>query len=169
MLWRCWLGARKGIRPVKKLSAGMVISLERDADLHMAQLMPLPLTVSCFSKIQIGFTFLVPAQSGSTWQRAVKWVCVCVISLYSTILSRLRPNDSALTSQVVADSVTVTVCRCLFGVHLQLSSALLCVGLMWPMTAVSVVCSLVSWLQFSSRNQIVPFVGPTVHSSLTYT
>ena len=32
-------------------------------------------------------------------------VCVCVISFYSTILSRLRPNDSALTSQVVADSV----------------------------------------------------------------
>jgi len=27
----------------------------------MAQLMPLPLTVSCFSKIQIGFTFPVPA------------------------------------------------------------------------------------------------------------
>jgi len=40
--------------------AGMVICLELGADLHMAQLMPLPLTVSCFSKIQIGFTFLVP-------------------------------------------------------------------------------------------------------------
>ena len=39
----------------------MVICLERDADLHMAQLMPLPLTVYGFSKIQIGFTFLVPA------------------------------------------------------------------------------------------------------------
>ena len=39
----------------------MVICLERGADLHMAQLMSLPLTVSCFSKIQIGFTFLVPA------------------------------------------------------------------------------------------------------------
>ena len=38
----------------------MVICLERGADLHMAQLLPLPLTVSCFSKIQIGFTFLVP-------------------------------------------------------------------------------------------------------------
>jgi len=36
--------------------AGMVICLERGADLHMAQLMPLPLTLSCFSKIQIGFT-----------------------------------------------------------------------------------------------------------------
>ena len=49
----------------------MVICLELGADLHMAQLMPLPLTVSCFSKIQIGFAFLVPAGPG---QR----VCVCV-------------------------------------------------------------------------------------------
>jgi len=56
----------------------MVICLERGADLHMAQLMPLPLTVSCFSKIQIGFTFLVLAHLGSPGKRAVKWVCVCV-------------------------------------------------------------------------------------------
>jgi len=54
----------------------MVICLERDAHLHMAQLMPVPLTVSCFSKIQIGFTFLVPADLGSPRQRAVKRVCV---------------------------------------------------------------------------------------------
>ena len=56
----------------------MVICLERGADLHMAQLMPLPLTVSCFSKIQIGFTALVLAHPGSPGKRAVKWVCVCV-------------------------------------------------------------------------------------------
>ena len=65
----------------------MVISLERGADLHIAQLMPLPLTVSCFSKIQIGFTFLVPIHSGSPRKRAVKWVCVCVLSI------RLDPGD----------------------------------------------------------------------------
>jgi len=77
--WRCWLGGRKGIRPVKKTEwwgAGMVICLERGADLHIAQLMPLPLTVSCFSKIQIDFTFLVPTHPGSPGQRAVKRVCV---------------------------------------------------------------------------------------------
>jgi len=69
------LGGRKGILPVKKLSgAGVVICLERGADLHMAQLMPLPLTVSCFSKIKIGFTFL--AHPGSPGQRAIKQVCV---------------------------------------------------------------------------------------------
>ena len=56
----------------------MVICLERGADLHMAQLMPLPLTVSGFSKIQIGFTFLVLAHPGSPGQRAVKRVCMCV-------------------------------------------------------------------------------------------
>ena len=55
----------------------MVICLERDADLHVAQLMSLPLTVSCFSKIQIGFTFLVPAHPGSPGKKAVKRVCVC--------------------------------------------------------------------------------------------
>ena len=43
--------------------------------------MPLPLTVSCFSKIQIGFSFLVPAHSGSPGQRAVKRVCMCVSAL----------------------------------------------------------------------------------------
>ena len=52
----------------------MVICLERGADLHTTQLMPLPLTVSCFSKIQIGFIF--PADPGSPGQRAVKRVCV---------------------------------------------------------------------------------------------
>jgi len=57
----------------------VVICLERGADFHMAQLMPLPLTVSCCSKIQIGFTFLVPADLGSPGQRAVKWVCVCAV------------------------------------------------------------------------------------------
>ena len=56
----------------------MVICLEQGADLHMAQLMPLPLTVSCFSKIQIGFAFLLPAHQGRPGQRAVKRVCVCV-------------------------------------------------------------------------------------------
>ena len=54
----------------------MVIYLELGADLHMAQLMPLPLTVSCFSKIQIGFTFLVPAHPGSPGKSAIKRVFV---------------------------------------------------------------------------------------------
>jgi len=58
--------------------AGVVICLERGADLHMAQLIPLPLTVSCFNEIQIDFTFLVPAHLGSPVKRVVKCVCLCV-------------------------------------------------------------------------------------------
>jgi len=54
----------------------VVICLERGADLHIAQLMPLPLTVSRFSIIQTGFTFLVAAHPGSLGQRAVKWMRV---------------------------------------------------------------------------------------------
>jgi len=61
----------------------MVICLELGADLHMAHLMPL--TVSCFNKIQIGFTFLVPADLGSPGKRAVKRVCVCVYGLKLTL------------------------------------------------------------------------------------
>jgi len=75
------VGRQEGHPACKKLSgegAGMVSCVEKGADLHMAQLMPLPLTISCFSKIQIGSTFLVPAHLSSPGKRAVKWVCVCV-------------------------------------------------------------------------------------------
>jgi len=64
----------------------MVVCLERDADLHTAQLMPLPLIVSCFSKIQIGFTFLLPADPGSPRQGPLNGcVCVCVIVSFALI------------------------------------------------------------------------------------
>ena len=62
----------------------MVICLERGADLHMAQLMPLPLTVSCFSKIQIGLTFLVLAHLGSPGKGPLNG-CVCVSFFYETM------------------------------------------------------------------------------------
>jgi len=74
-------GRQEGHPACKKLEwwgAGVVICLERGADLHIAHLIPLPLTVSCFSKIQIGFTFLVSALPGSPRKRAVKRVCVCM-------------------------------------------------------------------------------------------
>jgi len=82
------VGQQEGHPAYKKTEwccAGMVICLERGADLHMAQLMPLPLTVSCFSEIQIGFTFLVPARPGSPRKRAVKRVCMCVCVCVSTM------------------------------------------------------------------------------------
>jgi len=61
------VGRQEGHPACKKTEwwgAGVVICLEQGSDLHMAQLMPLPLTVSCSSKIQIGVTFLVPAHLG---------------------------------------------------------------------------------------------------------
>ena len=77
------VGRQEGHLACKKTEwwgAGVVICLERRADLHMAQLIPLPLTVFCFSKIQTGFTFLVPAHPGGPGQRAVKRACVCSAS-----------------------------------------------------------------------------------------
>jgi len=71
------VGRQEGHPACKKTEwwvANVVIRLERDANLHMAQLMPLPLTVSCYSKIQIGFTLLVPAHPDSPGKRAVKQV-----------------------------------------------------------------------------------------------
>jgi len=51
--------------------------------------MPLPLTVSCFSKIQIGSTFLVPAHLGSPGKRAVKRMCVCVFDKIAPLSYRV--------------------------------------------------------------------------------
>ena len=92
------VGRQKGHPACKKLEwwgAGVVICLERGADLHVAQLMPLPLTVSCFSEILIGFSFLVPAHPGSPGQRAVKRVCVvapcsCVHMLWCHGISTVK-------------------------------------------------------------------------------
>ena len=89
VFWRCWMGDRKGIRPVKteRWGAGVVICPERGAGLHMAHLMPLPLTVSCFSKSQIGlpfwyrFTRVVPDKGPLNGCRVCMYECmncVCV-------------------------------------------------------------------------------------------
>jgi len=81
----------------------MVICLERGGDLHMFQLMRLPLTVSCFSKVQIGFTFLVPAHPGSPGQRTVKRVCACVCAcVYVCVCVRMScACDSILSVPLI--------------------------------------------------------------------
>ena len=71
----------------------MVVCLERGAGLHMAQLMPLPLTVSRFSKIQIGFTFLVPAYPGSPGKGPLNGcVCVCV---YGVLINQRELHEAS--------------------------------------------------------------------------
>ena len=66
----------------------------------MAQLMPLPLTVCCFSKIQIGFTFLVPAHPGSPGKRAIKRVCVTVEES-SVLKDDMSSNNVEILSAVM--------------------------------------------------------------------
>ena len=70
------VGRQEGHPACKKLSGWVLAWLSVWSEVHTAQLMPLPLTVSCCSKIQIGFTFLVLAHLGSPGKRAVKRVCV---------------------------------------------------------------------------------------------
>ena len=89
VLWCCWLGSKKGIRPVKTecWGAGVVICLEWGADLHMAQLVPLPLTVSYFSEIQIGFTFLIFPEKGP-----LNGLCIYTFLLNTWISQTSRPS-----------------------------------------------------------------------------
>jgi len=82
----------------------MVICLELGADLHMAQLMLLPLTDSCFNKIQIDFTFLVPADPGSPGKRTVKRVFVFLsvsLTLCSILNSAIQKAADVLLSIVL--------------------------------------------------------------------
>ena len=72
-----------------------VWTLELGADLHMARLMPLRLTVSCFSKIQIGFAFLVLAHLDSPGKMAVKRVCVCVCAVSAVAATRVSNVQQA--------------------------------------------------------------------------
>ena len=80
----------------------MVTCLEQGAYLHLAQLMPLPLTVSCFSKIKIGSTFLVPAHLGRPGKKAVKSVCVCPSPASSVDISTGFINSSPCNGMVTA-------------------------------------------------------------------
>jgi len=90
------VGRQEGHPACKKLEwwgTGVVICLERDADLHITQLMPQPLTVFSFSKIQIGFTFL-----GSPGKRAIKRVCVCVCEDKQMLVINFSKNDDSFST-----------------------------------------------------------------------
>ena len=112
----------------------MVVCLEQGADLHMAQLMPLPLTVSCYSKIHTSFTFLVPAHLGSPGKRAVKRVCACMYCSGMT-LRKLRPVQDRLYHaphhlKIFIGNVSalpnVATCKIWSGVHFIVKLQRLC-------------------------------------------
>ena len=100
------VGRQEGHPACKKTEwwgAGMVICLEQGADLHIAQLLSLPLTVSCFSKIQIGFTFLVPAHPGSLGKRPLNGCVHACVRVFFLILVYYYHSCSI---------VCVCVCAC---------------------------------------------------------
>jgi len=72
-------GRASGLKKTEWWDAGVVICLKRGADLHMAQLMPLPLTVSCVSKIQIGSPFLYRL----TWVAVKSVLLLCLLFRFS--------------------------------------------------------------------------------------
>jgi len=86
--------------------------------MHMVQRVPLPLTVSCFRKIQIGFTFLVPAHPGSPGQRAVKRMCVCVcVYLLTYLLTDRRRQFTLCIRHRQSVRVADALCRCRMARH----------------------------------------------------
>ena len=82
--------------------------------MHMAQLMPLPLTVSCFSKIKIGFTFLVPAHQGSPGQTGV-----CVLLMVLPLVSQCEYTMGSYTAETIAEATVSTNYTCLHALILQ--------------------------------------------------
>ena len=94
------VGRQEGHPACKKhKSGGVLVWLSVWSEVQtciMAQLMPLPPTVSCFSKIQIGFTFLVLAHLGSPGQRAVKRVCVFIVMQNSQRMLKLNTRNCSL-------------------------------------------------------------------------
>ena len=85
VFWHCWLGGRKGIRPVKR-----VVGCWRGY-LSAARCRLVWLSWCYCSKIQIGFTVSVLAHLGSPGKRAVKRVCVCVcVCFWRIIMSTNR-------------------------------------------------------------------------------
>jgi len=109
-----WQEGHPAFKKTERWGAFGAVCLERGADLHMAQLMPLPLTVSCFSRTQIGCTFLVPAHPGRTGQRAVKRVYVnCAVGrrhLVRLVRHHLGPSR-AIVDQACRPTAAVTVMR----------------------------------------------------------
>jgi len=122
------LGDRKDIRPVKteQWGAGVVISLERDAFL-----MPLTLTVSCFSKIQTGFIFVVAAHPGSPGKRAVKRMCMRCVCVGVLLVVHHTPRRRSRSTTQQRDTFECTIdaaagpTRCVTSINLHTRQSLL--------------------------------------------
>jgi len=113
------VGRQEGHPACKKTEwwgAGVIICLERGAELHMAQRMPLPLTISCLSKIQIGLTFLVPADLGCPGKGPLNRCCCCCVATSPNLF-----EDKAWLSFM---TLFISNFSCLFNGHKMTSSLL---------------------------------------------
>ena len=153
MLWRCWLGGKKGIRPVKSRVVGCWCGCLSGARCRLAYgpADATALTVSCFSTIQIGFTFLVPAHLGSPGKRAIKRVCVCVtcLSVHWQLVCCLKGYTShwrwiVCTSQPPRCFLLVAYCRRSCGANTIVGHTLV---------AVTCVCWVYTVLMFCAGSE----------------
>jgi len=90
----------------------------------MAQLMPLRLTVSCFSKIQIGFAFLVPTDPSSPGKRAIKQVCLVLLifKLFACVQDRCKDHDSCMLRSVGVMMETIAIVTLILRLQLLVNS-----------------------------------------------
>ena len=126
VLWHCWLGGRKGIRPVKNWVVGCWHGyLGWGADLHMAQQMPLPLTISCSSKSRLvlpswflPFWYLLTRVVPDKFHESSKMilcVCVCVISLCLSVDEISQRKSSGRLPPVKGLLSLLVVCAVTFA------------------------------------------------------
>ena len=111
-----WQEGHPACKKTEWWGAGVIICLERGAELHMAQRMPLPLTISCLSKIQIGFTFLVPAHLGCPGKGPLNRCCCCCVAISPNLF-----EDKAWLSFM---TLFISNFSCLFNGHKMTSSLL---------------------------------------------
>ena len=134
VLWCCWLGGRKGIQPVKPewWDAGMVMCLGQGSDLHMTQLMPLPLTISCSSKYRLVLPFWCRLTQVvmDKIQEGLKRLCVCLRASVHVCMRVLYIRNCA---KYCCHLVCMSVCLLTYYTnHMLKLHKIFCACYLWP-------------------------------------
>jgi len=124
VLWRCWLGGRKDIRPVKNWVMGCWNGYLSGARCRLTY-GPADATATHF--LLIGFTFLVPAHPGSPEQRAVKRVCVCAARQTTLVKKRFHHYYWAVSSQKDLYELPFASCMLWNIVHIHFDTCQHCI------------------------------------------
>ena len=168
-----WQEGHPACKKTEWWGAGVAICLERGADLHTAQLMPLPLIVSCFSKIQIGFTFLVPAHPGSPGQRAIKRVCVWLLSTSSHLAYvATLPSETLMSQnkQLTRGNVLSWEYRSLRKQNSRPPASVILCWVSWECITYLLICWFVyiaNWFVYIGKNrQFMAFLDSKIHNRL---